>query len=381
VAVPLQVYNLTHDSFDVGLTSMVALVPLVVFGLLGGAVVDRVDRRLLLLATAVALAVVSVGLWAQALLPGGGNLHLLWALVAVQSALVAVNSPARSTVIPRLLPPEQVPAANALNQVVMNAGVVAGPLLAGVVIARYGLAWTYSVEALTFLLALYTLVRLPPMPPERVQPAGRGGAVGRASVREGLRFLAGQPILLMTFVVDINAMVFGWPRVLFPELAHSRFGGDGAVGWLNAAPAIGGLVAAVFGGWLGRVRRQGLAILLAVSVWGVAIAAFGVATTTPAAVLCLALAGAGDMVSAVFRTSMLQLAAPDDMRGRLQGVFIVVVTGGPRLGDLRAGGVSALTSPTFSLVSGGVACVVGVVLLAVLMPAFVRYRPGSARPT
>lgn len=377
VAVPLQVYNITHRSLDVGLTSMVALVPLVVCGLLGGAIVDNVDRRVLLLFTGSALALVSIGLWAQALLSGAGSIYLLWALVAVQSALFAINSPARSAVIPRLLPAEQVPAANALNQVVMNAGVVAGPLLAGVVIARFGLPWTYFVEAVTFVVALYTLLRLPPLPPVR------GEGRGRASVREGLRFLAGRPILLMTFVVDINAMVFGWPRALFPELATTRYGGDFALGWLNAAPAAGALLAALVGGWLGRVSRQGLAILVAVSVWGTAIAAFGVATTLPVAVLCLALAGAGDMVSSVFRTSILQLAAPDEMRGRLQGVFVVVVTGGPRLGDLRAGGVSALASPTVSLVSGGAACVLGVLLLAALMPAFVRYRqqPGGRAVT
>lgn len=368
VAVPAQVYAMTGRSLDVGLTSMVALVPLVVFGLLGGAIADAVDRRTLLLVTGAALAAVSAALWAQALLPGEGNLYLLWVLVAVQSGLVAINSPTRSAVIPRLLPADQVPAANALNQIITNTGIVVGPLLAGVIIAGAGLPWTYLVDAGSFFLALYTLLRLPALPPER------DGQTGRASVLEGLRFLAGRRILLMTFLVDINAMVFGWPRALFPELAQTRYGGQGALGWLYAAPAMGALLAALLGGWLGRVNRQGLTVLIAVSLWGVAIAAFGVTGTLPLAVLFLAAAGAADMVSAVFRTSMLQLAAPDAMRGRLQGVFIVVVTGGPRLGDLRAGGVSALTSPSAALVSGGVACVVGVALLASLMPAFVRYQ-------
>lgn len=372
VAVPAQVFRITHRSLDVGLTSMVALVPLVVFGLLGGAIADAVDRRVLLLVTGSALAVVSLALWAQALLPGEGNIYLLWTLVAVQSGLVAINAPARSTVIPRLLPAEQVPAANALNQIVTNTGIVVGPLVAGVIIARAGLPWTYLVDAGSFVVALYTLLRLPPLPPER------DGATGRASVLEGLRFLAGRRILLMTFLVDINAMVFGWPRALFPELAVTRYGGESALGWLYAAPAIGALLAALLGGWLGRVNRQGLVVLVSVSLWGVAIGAFGVTDTLPLAVLCLAAAGAADMVSSVFRTSMLQLAAPDAMRGRLQGVFIVVVTGGPRLGDLRAGGVSALTSPVISLVSGGVACVLGVLLLASLMPAFARYQAHRA---
>ncbi len=382
VAVPVQVYDITHRSLYVGLTSLVALVPLVVCGLLGGAIADAVDRRILLLVTGGALAVVSAGLWAQALLPGGGSISLLWALVAVQSALVAVNSPARSAVIPRLVSAEQVPAANALNQIVTNTGVVAGPLLAGVIIGQVGLAWTYLVDAGSFFVALYTLLRLPPLPPER------NGETGRASVLEGLRFLAGRRILLMTFLVDINAMVFGWPRALFPELAEVRFGGPGALGWLFAAPAIGALVAALFSGWLGRVNRQGLTVLVSVSLWGLAIAAFGVAGTLPTAVFCLALAGAADMVSSVFRTSMLQLAAPDAMRGRLQGVFIVVVTGGPRLGDLEAGLVaaafspmaSAVSSPAFSLVSGGIACVLGAVLLAMAVPAFARYRARGPDP-
>ncbi|HEY9476286.1 MAG TPA: MFS transporter [Mycobacteriales bacterium] len=374
VAVPVQVYDITHRSLYVGLTSMVALVPLVVFGLLGGAIADAVDRRILLLVTGAALAVVSAGLWAQALLSGGRNIYLLWALVAVQSALVAINSPARSAVIPRLVSDEQVPAANALNQIVTNTGVVAGPLLAGLIIQHVDLAWTYLVDASSFFVALYTLLRLPPLPPER------NGATGRASVLEGLRFLAGRRILLMTFLVDINAMVFGWPRALFPELAKARYGGMSALGWLYAAPALGALAVALFSGWLGRVNRQGLAVLVSVSLWGVAIAAFGITRTLPAAVLALAGAGAADMVSSVFRTSMLQLAAPDAMRGRLQGVFIVVVTGGPRLGDLRAGGVSALSSPTFSLVSGGVACVLGAVLLALAVPAFARYRARGPHP-
>lgn len=368
VAVPVQVYDINHSSFQVSLTSMVALVPLVIFGLLGGAIVDRVDRRLLLLGTGSALGVVSVALWAQALLPGPGNIPLLWTLVAVQSALFAINSPARSAIIPRLLPTDEVPAANALNQIVMNVGVIAGPLAAGVVIRSAGLPWTYFIDALTFLVALYTLTRLPALPPARTS------ASGGTSVLAGLRFLAGRRILLMTFVVDINAMVFGWPRALFPELAESRFGGAGALGWLYAGSAIGALVAALLGGWLGRVNRQGLAILVSVALWGLAIGAFGLTGALPLAVLFLAVAGAADLVSSVFRTSILQLAAPDDMRGRLQGVFVVVVAGGPRLGDLRAGGVAAATSPTVSLVSGAVACVIGVVLLATLVPAFTRYR-------
>lgn len=367
VAVPFQVFAITDDSFYVGLTSIVALIPLIIFGLYGGAIADAVDRRILLLLTACGLGLTSLVLWGQALASGDGNLVLLWTLTAAQSALFAMNSPARSAAIPRLLPPEQVPSANALNQLVFSSGVIIGPLVAGLIIASVGLPWTYFLDAVSFLAALTLLVRLPPLPPERDENSGR------ATVGEGLRFLGARKVLLMTFLVDINAMVFGWPRALFPELAEDRFGGGAALGWLYAASAIGALFIALFSGWFGRVNRQGLAIVVSIVLWGVAIGLFGVTGSLPLAVLFLALAGAADMVSAVFRSSILQLAAPDDMRGRLQGVFIVVVAGGPRLGDMRAGGVAAVSTPTFSLVSGGVLSVVGVVALAAAVPSFVRY--------
>lgn len=367
VAVPVQVYAVTHSSLDVGLTSIVALLPLIVFGLFGGAIADAMDRRTLLLITGTGLALTSLALWGQALLAGPGSLPVLWTLVGVQSALFAVNSPARSTVIPRLVPAAQVPAANALNQVVFNAGVIIGPLLAGVLIAAGGLPWGYFVDSATFLVALYTILRLPPLRPETIRRAGVG------SVVEGFRFLAARPVLLTTFLVDIIAMVFGWPRALFPQLASTTFGGADALGWLYAASAIGALAAALSGGWLSRINRQGVAIVGAVLVWGLSITAFGLARSLPLAVLCLAVAGAGDMVSAVFRSSMLQTDAPDEMRGRLQGVFIVVVAGGPRLGDLRAGGFASFMSAGMASVVGGLLCVGLVVLVAALVPALLRY--------
>jgi MFS family permease len=367
VAVPVQVYAVTHSSLDVGLTSIVALLPLIVFGLFGGAIADAMDRRTLLLITGTGLALTSLALWGQALLAGPGSLPVLWTLVGVQSALFAVNSPARSTVIPRLVPAAQVPAANALNQVVFNAGVIIGPLLAGVLIAAGGLPWGYFVDSATFLVALYTILRLPPLRPETIRRAGV------ASVAEGFRFLASRPVLLTTFLVDIIAMVFGWPRALFPQLATTTFGGADALGWLYAASAIGALAAALSGGWLSRIDRQGVAIVGAVLVWGLSITAFGLARSLPLAVLCLAVAGAGDMVSAVFRSSMLQTDAPDEMRGRLQGVFIVVVAGGPRLGDLRAGGFASFMSAGMTSVVGGLLCVVLVVLVAALVPALLKY--------
>lgn len=373
VAVPVQVFQVTGRSLDVGITSIVALVPLVVFGLLGGAIADAMDRRVLLLITASGTAATSGCLFGQALLPDGGPLWSLWILVAVQSAFFAVNSPTRTAVIPRLLPMTQVPSANALNMTVSTAGVIIGPLLAGLLIESGGLQWTYLIDSLGFILALFLLVRLPAMPPERVGPgAVRVGPV--RSVLEGFAFLRGRQILLMTFVVDLIAMIFGMPRALFPELAAGTYAGAAnGLGWLFAGMAIGALLAGLLSGWLGRVRRQGLVILASIAVWGVAIALFGLAGSLPLAVLWLALAGAADMVSAVFRSSMLQTAAPDQMRGRLQGVFIVVVVGGPRLGDLRAGGMAAFTSPEVTLVSGGVIIVAAMVVVGLVVPAFRRY--------
>ncbi|MGI8868588.1 MAG: MFS transporter [Mycobacteriales bacterium] len=368
VAVPVQVYGVTHSSLDVGLTSMVSLLPLVVFGLLGGAIVDAMDRRTLLLITGSGLAVTSLALWAQALVMSPGSLPVLWSLVGVQSALFAINSPARSTVIPRLVPPDQVPAANALNQVVFNAGVILGPLAAGVLVAGGGLPWAYFIDAATFLVALYTLLRLPSMRPEGARRANVG------SVAEGLRFLALRPLILMSFLVDIIAMVFSFPRALFPQLAATTYAGNGtALGWLYSGIAVGALVGAISGGWLSRVRRQGMAVLIAISVWSVAIMGFGLVSWLPAAILLLALAGLGDMVSAVFRSSILQTAAPDEMRGRLQGVFTVVVAGGPRLGDLRAGGFASFLSVGMASTVGGAICLVGILAIAWKVPSFRRY--------
>jgi MFS family permease len=372
VAVPVQVYNVTGSSLDVGLTSMVGLAPLVLFGLFGGAVADAMDRRKLLMITSVGLLLTSLGLWVQALLLQPGSLPILWALVAVQSGFFATNSPARSAVIPRLVPAGQVPAANALYQIVFNGGVIVGPFVAGVLISSGSLAWAYFADATTFVVALYTVFRLPPMHPDVRRRAGVG------SVLEGLAFLRLRPVLMMTFAVDIVAMVFGWPRALFPQLAATEFGAS-SLGWLYAAAAIGALAAAVFGGWLSRVNRQGLAVLVAVAAWGVAIAAFGLTHSLVLAVVFLALAGAGDMVSAVFRSSILQTAVPDEMRGRLQGVFTVVVAGGPRLGDMRAGGFASVMSVGLTSVTGGVMVLIGVLVIALAVPAFTRFDARNPR--
>jgi MFS family permease len=378
VAVPVQVYDISRSSFWVGILGVVGLVPLVVFGLWGGAVADAVDRRKLLLASSWLTWLVTLALLAQAL-AGLDNLPLLLALVAVQSGAFAVTSPTRNAILPRLLDRSLVPAANTLNFTVTNVGMVAGPLLAGVVIARGGgFPAAYAIDAVLFTVALYAAFRLPAVPP--VAEADRLARPGLRSVVEGLRFIVAQPVLLMSFVVDIIAMVFAMPRALFPEVAETRFGGEQAVGWLFAAIAIGAVVGGLSSGWIGRVRRQGVALTAAIVAWGAAVALSGLARTLWLTVALLAVAGAADLVSAVFRQTILQVYAPDEMRGRLQGVFIVVVAGGPRLGDLRAGATAAVAGATFSWVAGGVACVVVVILAALAVPAFLRYDASAARP-
>ncbi|MGY1649854.1 MFS transporter [Geodermatophilus sp. SYSU D01119] len=378
VAVPVQVYALTRDSLLVGVTSIVSLVPLVVFGLLGGAIADAMDRRKLMLVTGVGSAVTSALLAAQALLPGGGNLWLLWVLVAAVSGFTAVNQPARSAVIPALVGPEGVAAANALAMTVRQVGVIVGPLAAGLLIGLGDLFLAYVVDAVTLLVAVLLVRGLPPLPPGGHTGPLRLGAAVRG-VGEGFGFLRTQPVLLMTFVVDVIAMFFAWPQAVFPELAEGRFAGSAnAYGWLFAGISIGALLMGLTSGWVSRVDRQGAVVLAAIVVWGVAIVGFGLAPSLWLAVLCLAVAGAGDMVSAVLRSSMLQTAAPDEMRGRMQGVFIVVVAGGPRLGDLRAGAVASAAGVSVAMVSGGIVTVVAMVVVALAVPSFLHFRASRA---
>jgi MFS family permease len=376
VAVPVQVYAMTHSSFAVGAIGLVVAVPLIAAGLLGGSLADAVDRRKLVLITSSGLALLSFVFALQAAL----NLRQLWLLyvvIALQGCLFAIDQPARSTFIPRLLPPERIPAATALNQLSFQLSGTVGPLLAGVVIAAAGLKAAYATDAATFAIAIYAIAKLRPMPPQ-----GGGAPPGFAAVVEGLRWARQHRVIAMVFLVDLNAMIFGMPRAIFPALAATHFGGGArTVGLLYAAPAIGGLIGAAFSGPLAHVRRQGLAVLVSIVVWGASIAGFSVSRSLLLGAVLLAVAGAADMVSAVFRSTMLLQNVPDALLGRLSAVNFVVVAGGPRLGDLEAGSVAELTSPVFSAVSGGLACVVGVVLLGLAVPAFARYRSGGNPPT
>ena len=381
VAVPAQIYVMTGSSAYVGLTGVFGLVPLVVFGLWGGALADVFDRRTLLIVTTVGLIATSAVFFVQAFL-GTDNVWLLLSTFAVQQAFFAVNQPTRSALLPKLLPYELLPAANALNMTVMQAGGIAGPLVGGALIPLVGFSWLYLIDTVTLFATLGAVVGLPPLPVE-----GALGSPGLKAVIDGFRYLRTQPVLMMSFVVDLIAMVFGMPRALFPEMADVDFGGPSegglAFALLFAAIPAGAVVGGVLSGWVSRVERQGLAVIVAIVVWGLAMVGFGVsamlAPSAPAvflvvAVVMLAVGGAADMASAAFRTSMLQSAASDDVRGRLQGIFIVVVAGGPRVADVAHGATAAVTGAAVAAAGGGVLVVVGTVLAALAVPAFVRYR-------
>ena len=381
VAVPAQIYAMTGSSAYVGLTGIFGLVPLVVFGLWGGALADVFDRRTLLLITTCGLIATSTGFWLQAAL-GAEDVWLLLSLFAVQQAFFAVNQPTRSALLPRILDQELLPAANSLNMTVMQAGGIAGPLVGGALIPLMGFSWLYLLDSITLFATLGAVVRLPPLP-----VLGVTVTPGIGAVIDGFRYLRTQPVLMMSFVVDIIAMVFGMPRALFPELADVAFSGpnEGGIAFalLFAAIPAGAVVGGVLSGWVSRVERQGLAVIVAILVWGVAMVGFGVAAMlaplAPAlflgiAVLMLAVGGAADMASAAFRTSMLQAAADDSVRGRLQGIFIVVVAGGPRVADVLHGATAAVTGAAVAAAGGGVLVIIGTVLAALAVPAFVRYR-------
>ena len=374
VAVPVQIWALTESPLYVGFVGLAGLVPIVVFGLYGGAIADAVDRRVLYLWSSVGGWVVTLALLAQTLLDLQ-NIWLILALVFVQSGMFAVASSARGAIIPRIVPTELVPAANTLNFTVGNVGQVAGPLIAGLLLVLpNGFALAYAADALLFTAALYSVLRLPSIPPQ--------GEVRRPDMRavaEGLRFIAVRPVLVMSFAVDIAAMVLARPRSLFPAVADDRFGGQ--VGPLYAAIAIGAVIAGLSSGWIGRVRRQGRALTLAIIGWGAAVAVSGLVGQLWLVVALLALAGAFDLVSAVYRQTILQTYAPDEMRGRMQGVFIAVVAGGPRLGDVRAGATAAVTNPTFSWVAGGVACMAVVMVAGLLVRPFWRYDTSRDLPS
>jgi MFS family permease len=371
VAVPYQVFLLTGSSLAVGLLGLVQLIPLLAVSVVGGAIADAMDRRKLLLSQS-ALILTALGLAWNAAAPRP-QVWVLFALSAVNAGLSAIDSPTRTAMVPALVRKELVPASIALNQTMMNVAGAVGPAVAGILIARSSLALTYGLEAIAFAFAALMV-----MPIKHVTAVENRSPMGLESIREGLRYLRGQKPIQGTMIIDLNAMIFGMPRALFPALGTTVFGGGAAtVGFLYAAPGVGALIGAVTSGWVGRIKSQGKAVVWAVVAWGAAITLFGLVQWLPIALFFLAIAGAADVISAVFRGTILQLTVPDRLRGRMSGVHLAVVAGGPRLGDLEAGLVAALTTPQFSVVSGGLACLAGAFVVQRKVPELWDYEAGG----
>lgn len=374
VATFVQVFDLTGSAAAVGLIGLVALAASVLATIGGSTFIDAVDRRITLLVTQLGFMLASGGLFLGAL-AGEPPLWIVYACIGAIAGLSSIESSVRHAMTPRLVGRELLPAALTLNQVVYNSTALLGPAVAGVMIERVGLEWAYGVDMVSYTAMLLVAFTIRPIPPETAE----GPPLGWTAVRQGFAFLRGRRVLQGAFTADLVAMVFGMPRALFPILALTQFDrGVEVVGLLFSAPAVGALLGALTGGWAGRVEHQGRAVLWAVAAWGAGIAAFGLAGSELwLALFFLAIAGAADVVSAVFRGTILQLAVPDSLRGRLSGINYLVVAGGPRLGDLEAGLVASALSPTVSVVSGGVLCIAGAALVAWFMPALRTYRAGD----
>lgn len=372
VAVPYQVFELTQSSLWVGLLGTVQLVPLLVAGLFGGALADAVDRRRLLIISELSMACASLGMVVNAALPRP-SVMALFALSALMSAVNGFHRPALDALTPRLVDRDDLPAVAALGSLRFNVGAIGGPACAGLLIAHFGLSPIYLIDVFSFGASVFCLAELRAIP----APAA-GEASSFARIAEGLRFARSRPELVGTYVVDIVAMTFAMPMALFPVMGQ-RWGGATATGWLYSAMAIGSLIMTVFSGWTSRVQRQGAAVIAAAAIWGVAVMALGFAHSLPIAVGCLALAGAADMVSGLFRMTIWNQTIPDGLRGRLAGVEMISYMTGPLLGNARAGFVAAWLGEPVSIVSGGVLCVLGVLACVPLLPGFVRYVKAEPR--
>lgn len=365
VAVPYQVYVLTHSSFAVGLLGVFQAVPIVVAGLYSGALADRFDRRRLQL-----IGKAAAGAGSLALAIGAATLHapvaFFYAVVVLTSGASTLDQSARAATVPRLVPRHLLSSAMSLTQVVLQAAAIVGPALAGLVIAGAGVSWAFAVDTAACLPAAVLVARLKPQPPSE----GHGVVLGWRMPAQAIAYVRRNRLVVGLFSADLVAMIFGMPSALFPAFALGVFGiGARGLGLLYAAPAAGALVSSLLSGWVRRVSRQGWAVFLAITIWGASVAGFGLSGARLWLSLpLLAVAGAGDLVSAIFRNTILQLTVPDAMRGRMSAFHQMVVTTGPRLGDLEAGAVAAVAGPVFSVVSGGVACLIGIVAVAALIP-------------
>src|SRR5262245_46646905 len=366
VAVPEQIWELTHSSFTVGMLGAVQLVPLLLFALWGGAYADSMDRRKLLLISEALLALGSLSLAVNAVL-SRPSVMLIFVVSGAMSAANGFHRPALDALTPRLVDRDDLKAVSALSSLRYSLSAIAGPALGGVLIASFGMVSTYAIDFVTYLVSLLALAAIRGMPP----PEGR--KPGLRAIAEGLRYATSRPELIGTYVVDIVAMMFAMPMALFPSMAE-RWGGAQALGGLYSAMAVGFLASTVVSGWTKKVDRHGVAVIVGATVWGIAIVGLGFASGYFAALFCLALAGAGDNVSAIFRGTIWNETIPGDLRGRLAGVEMISYLSGPLLGNVRAGWVASLSSNELSIVSGGVICIIGILLCIPLLPKFWHYR-------
>lgn len=359
VAVPYQVFVISESVVLVGLVGLVQIPSLIVCSILGGAAADAMDRRRILVVLQLLMGVTSAALAINT--AAAAALWPIFVLVAINAGLSGAEAPARTAIIPSLIDRDQLPAAFALNQTLNQTAHLVIPAAAGALIAGAGLEATYWVSAVA---CVFTSAALLPIGSQRAEGGGQRMSLG--SIVEGWRYLRGVPLLQQVMLVDLNAMVFGLPRALFPVIGLVSLGGDAAtVGLLHAAPGAGALIGALTTGWVSSVRRQGRVVVCAVGVYGLAIVGFGFTRTLVTAMAFLAVAGAADVVSNVFRNAILQMAVPDELRGRISAFKVALSGGGPRLGDAESGAVAELTTPTFSVVSGGLASIAGTLLVAV----------------
>jgi predicted MFS family arabinose efflux permease len=378
VAVPYQVYILTRSSLDVGLVSLATVLPLIAGALLGGSLADAADRRKILLGAQLLTLLCSAGLAVNA--DTGPALWPLFALPAMAAGFATATESGLSAILPNLVRRTEVAAVNTVFQALFQIGQIAGPAVAGLLLAGAGVRFVYWLDVATMAAAIVATFLMGPQVPQ-VSQAGASHRPGLRSIVAGFSFLRGRPVIQGAYLIDINATVFGMPRAVFPALALTVFGGGArTLGFLYAAPGAGALLGAVTAGWIPRIRRQGRAVIAAVIVWGAAITCFGLVRWLPAALALLAVAGCADVISAVLRGTIIQLGVPDELRGRMMGMQMAAVAGAPRIGDAETGAVASAFTPLTSVVSGGLACIAGALILARLLPAFRRQTAPATDP-
>ncbi|AIK83861.1 MFS transporter permease [Corynebacterium glutamicum] len=380
VAVPVQIYQMTGSSGYVGLTGLFGLIPLVIFGLYGGSIADAFDKRIVLICTTIGMCVTTAGFWVLTIL-GNENIWLLLINFSLQQTFFAVNQPTRTAILRSILPIDQLASATSLNMLLMQTGAIVGPLIAGALIPLIGFGWLYFLDVVSIIPTLWAVWSLP-----SIKPSGKVMKAGFASVVDGLKYLAGQPVLLMVMVLDLIAMIFGMPRALYPEIAEVNFGGGDAgatmLAFMYSSMAVGAVLGGVLSGWVSRISRQGVAVYWCIIAWGAAVALGGVAiVVSPGAVtawawmfiIMMVIGGMADMFSSAVRNAILQQSAAEHVQGRIQGVWIIVVVGGPRLADVLHGWAAEPLGAGWTVLWGGVAVVVLTAICMVAVPKFWKY--------